>query len=57
MADDTAVGDRAHAQVATQGYDRGRYAHRLDYRREPVPPLSPEDAAWADARLRQQGRR
>lgn len=29
----------------------------LDYTRDPVPPLDPDDAAWADALLRQQGKR
>jgi hypothetical protein len=30
-------------------YSRGRYDSRVDYRIEPEPPLSPADAAWADA--------
>jgi hypothetical protein len=33
-------------------YDRGPYAVKLDYRLDPVPPLPPELAAWADALLR-----
>ncbi len=37
-------------------YERGRYA-RIDYRREPEPPFSPEDAAWADGVLRENGLR
>jgi hypothetical protein len=40
-----------------QCYRNGRYEGDLDYRREPEPPLAPEDAAWADELLRQQGRR
>lgn len=28
-------------------YDHGLYARRIDYGTEPVPPLAPEDAAWA----------
>jgi hypothetical protein len=28
-------------------YERARYDLRVDYRRPPVPPLSPADAAWA----------
>jgi hypothetical protein len=38
-------------------YDQGMYERILDYRREPVPPLSPEDAAWADALLKAHGLR
>lgn len=29
--------------------------HDLDYETEPDPPLAPEDAAWADALLREKG--
>lgn len=36
----------------TRCYERGRLAQRIDYSQEPVPPLSSEDAAWADERLR-----
>jgi hypothetical protein len=36
---------------ANGGYDT------IDYTRDPVPPLDPDDAAWADALLRQQGKR
>ena len=32
-------------------YDAGRFDRRLDYRREPVPPLESEDGAWLAARL------
>jgi len=35
-------------------YRDGRH-YRTDYRVEPKPPLSKEDAAWADALLREQG--
>ena len=47
----------ADAVIDLQGlielcYVRGRYHARLDYRAEPEPPLSPPDAAWADALLR-----
>ncbi|MBI3970304.1 MAG: DUF4058 family protein [Chloroflexi bacterium] len=38
-------------------FDRGGYALRIDCRSEPVPPLRPEDAAWADALLRSRGLR
>ena len=37
----------------TQVYDQGSYDLVLDYRRDPVPPLDPADATWADALLRQ----
>ena len=35
-----------------QCHERGRY-HRLRYRTEPDPPLSPADAAWVEGILRQ----
>jgi hypothetical protein len=38
-------------------YDRARYAQRIDYRADPVPPLPPEHAGWADSLLCQQGLR
>lgn len=38
-------------------YDVAGYDMRIDYTREPVPPLSDADAAWADALLRSQGLR
>jgi hypothetical protein len=31
----------------TTVYDRAGYDYSLDYNREPEPPLTPEDAAWA----------
>jgi hypothetical protein len=37
--------------------DRARYREQVDYHAEPVPPLNPADAAWADALLRGQGMR
>jgi hypothetical protein len=43
--------------VIDQCYKNGRYEHDIDYRAEPDPPLSPDDAAWADALLREKGRR
>lgn len=33
-------------------YDLAGYDMRIDYKKEPVPPLSEVDAAWADALLR-----
>jgi hypothetical protein len=38
-------------------YDNGRYRRRLDYRRDLVPPLEADDAAWADQLLRAAQRR
>ena len=38
-------------------YDAGPYRRRVDYRREPTPPLRDEDATWADALLREKGLR
>jgi hypothetical protein len=38
-------------------YDLGRFDRRINYRNEPNPPLSESDAAWADALLREAGRR
>ncbi len=43
-------------QIIDTVYDRGRYA-KLSYQTDPVPPFSPEDAAWVDDLLRGQGRR
>lgn len=37
-------------------YRDGRH-YRTDYQRDPAPALSPNDAAWADKLLREQGRR
>ncbi|MEJ5198268.1 MAG: DUF4058 family protein [Anaerolineae bacterium] len=38
-------------------YDRAGYDLRINYRLDPEPPLAEEDAAWADALLRDQGLR
>jgi hypothetical protein len=38
-------------------YMNGRYGEDIDYRKEPEPPLSAADAAWADAMLREKGLR
>jgi len=38
-------------------YDEGGYARMVDYDAEPAVTLEAEDAAWADALLREQGRR
>jgi hypothetical protein len=41
--------------VLNAAYDNGAYDLSIDYCREPEPPLSPEDRAWADQLLRQRG--
>lgn len=38
-----------------RAYDSGRYAKRVRYARDPVPPLPPEQKAWADAILTAKG--
>ena len=43
--------------VLTTAYERARYDYRLDYTREPDPPLPPEWAAWADRLLTDKGLR
>jgi hypothetical protein len=42
--------------VVDKCYANGRF-DRIDYSTEPDPPLAPDDAAWADALLREKGRR
>lgn len=42
--------------IIDQSYRNGGYI-RTNYRVEPEPPLDPEDAVWADALLRSQGKR
>lgn len=39
--------------VFDRAYEDGAFHRALDYRAEPEPPLAPEDAAWADALLRE----
>ncbi|MGL5058948.1 MAG: DUF4058 family protein [Microcoleus sp.] len=38
-------------------YDRARFDLTFDYSQEPVPPLKEDDKIWADALLRERGRR
>jgi hypothetical protein len=40
-----------------QCYRNGGYDEDIDYSVEPEPPFEVEDARWADALLRQAGRR
>jgi hypothetical protein len=40
-----------------QSYRTGGYDQDIDYQAEPEPPLTPDDARWADALLRRKGRR
>lgn len=45
-------------QVAfDRAYDAGPYRRLIDYRKEPPIPLNEEEAAWADALLREKGLR
>ena len=44
-------------KLLSEIYDRARYDIRLNYREQPAPPLSAEDAAWADELLRGKGLR
>lgn len=44
-------------KVLGTAYDRAGYDVEIDYRREPVPPLSPESARWADELLKAKGLR
>jgi len=44
-------------QLLADIYTRAHYDLRIDYRQPPEPPLSPLDAAWADALLHTQGLR
>jgi hypothetical protein len=43
--------------LVDRAYRAGAYGWTLDYRAEPVPPLGPDDAAWADDLLRAAGKR
>ncbi len=45
------------SELLDETYVTGRYAHRLDYRRDLAPPLEEADAAWADALLKTAGKR
>jgi hypothetical protein len=38
-------------------YERGRYDRTTDYKQPCVPPLAPEEAAWADEVLKAAGKR
>ncbi len=43
--------------LTDKSYANGGYEQDIDYRVEPVPPLSPSDAAWAHALLQEKGLR
>jgi hypothetical protein len=47
----------ALGQLLQEIYDRARYDLSIDYRQPPEPPLTAEDAAWADELLRAKGLR
>ena len=38
--------------VLRAAYEGAAYDPSIDYRKDPKPPLRPEDAAWADGQLR-----
>jgi hypothetical protein len=40
-----------------EAYFKGAYDGDVDYERDLVPPLAPDDAHWADALLREKGLR
>jgi hypothetical protein len=44
-------------ELIDKAYENGGYEAEIDYRVDPFPPLQGDDAAWADALLRQKGRR
>jgi hypothetical protein len=43
--------------VLRTSYDKAEYDATIDYRRDPVPPLAREDAAWSAKLLREHGLR
>jgi hypothetical protein len=40
-----------------RAYLNGAYFRTINYRFDPIPPLSPDDAAWADQLLKAAGKR
>jgi hypothetical protein len=44
-------------RIFSEVYDTFRYRQSTNYRVEPLPPLRPEDAVWADGLLREAGLR
>ncbi|MBW3540399.1 MAG: DUF4058 family protein [Planctomycetes bacterium] len=53
MGDEDAVLDLQEA--VERAYEIGPYQDRLDYTRPPMPPLSDDDARWADELLKDKG--
>lgn len=43
--------------LVDRAYRSGGYGRTIDYRADPIPPLDPPDAAWADELLRTAGMR
>lgn len=43
--------------VFNRSYEIGPYPDRLNYERDPMPPLNPDDVAWADELLKTKGLR
>jgi hypothetical protein len=44
-------------ELVEKSYENGGYDGYIDYRVDPQPPLQGDDAVWADALLREKGRR
>jgi len=44
-------------ELIDKAYEDGGYDTEIDYRVDPLPPLQGDDAVWADALLREKGRR
>ncbi len=44
-------------ELIDKAYENSGYGAEIDYRVDPVPPLQGDDAVWADALLREKGRR
>jgi hypothetical protein len=44
-------------ELIDKAYENGGYDTEIDYRVDPFPPLQGDDAVWADALLREKGRR
>ncbi len=43
--------------VFDRNYEEGAYARQVNYTQDPVPPLTPEEALWANALLKERGLR
>ena len=52
VVDDVAI---ALQPILDRCYDAGLYRRRINYSKPPVPPLAPEQQAWADGVLKAHG--